>query len=83
MSYYKTCPFCGAHLDPGELCNCIPSLYARLTPEDRALVDGEIHRLLEMKKTAQGAANTQDGKVEKVQPVSASYNIKETEELQA
>lgn len=22
MSYYRTCPFCGAHLDPGEVCDC-------------------------------------------------------------
>ena len=22
MGYYKTCPFCGAHLDPGEPCDC-------------------------------------------------------------
>ena len=22
MSYYKTCPDCGAHLDPGEECDC-------------------------------------------------------------
>ena len=22
MSYYKTCPNCGAHLDPGEHCEC-------------------------------------------------------------
>ena len=22
MSYYKRCPFCGAHLDPGEKCDC-------------------------------------------------------------
>lgn len=22
MSYYRTCPHCGAHLDPGESCNC-------------------------------------------------------------
>lgn len=22
MSYYKTCPHCGAHLDPGESCDC-------------------------------------------------------------
>lgn len=22
MSYFKTCPDCGAHLDPGELCDC-------------------------------------------------------------
>lgn len=23
MSYYKTCPHCGAHLDPGETCDCV------------------------------------------------------------
>lgn len=22
MSYYHTCPYCGAHLDPGERCDC-------------------------------------------------------------
>lgn len=22
MGYYKTCPECGAHLDPGERCDC-------------------------------------------------------------
>lgn len=22
MSYYKTCPHCGATLDPGEKCDC-------------------------------------------------------------
>ena len=22
MSYYKTCPLCGCHLDPGEVCDC-------------------------------------------------------------
>ncbi len=22
MSYYRTCPDCGAHLDPGEVCDC-------------------------------------------------------------
>ena len=22
MSYYRTCPSCGAHLDPGERCDC-------------------------------------------------------------
>lgn len=23
MSYYKTCSLCGAHLDPGEACDCV------------------------------------------------------------
>lgn len=22
MPYYHTCPYCGAHLDPGERCDC-------------------------------------------------------------
>lgn len=22
MAYFKTCPLCGANLDPGELCDC-------------------------------------------------------------
>lgn len=22
MAYYKTCPECGAALDPGEICDC-------------------------------------------------------------
>ena len=22
MAYYKVCPNCGAHLDPGESCDC-------------------------------------------------------------
>ena len=22
MSYYKVCPYCGSHLDPGEVCDC-------------------------------------------------------------
>ena len=22
MSYYRTCPYCGSHLDPCECCDC-------------------------------------------------------------
>ena len=22
LAYYRTCPHCGAHLDPGEVCDC-------------------------------------------------------------
>ena len=24
MEYYRTCPICGASLDPGEICDCQP-----------------------------------------------------------
>ena len=32
MGIYKICPHCGAHLDPGEACDCIAARYASLTP---------------------------------------------------
>ena len=48
MSYYKTCPHCGAHLDPGESCDCIPSMYApRLSPENRTKIDAFVHSLVQ------------------------------------
>lgn len=38
MSYYNTCPDCGAHLDPGEACDCqeIVSLFRQLPAEEKA-----------------------------------------------
>ena len=33
MSYFHTCPRCGAHLDPGEVCDC-------KTAADAANIDG-------------------------------------------
>lgn len=44
MTYYRTCPECGAHLDPGEMCDCQRAAQAA---ED---VD---------KKELPGAANTE------------------------
>ena len=38
MNYY-TCPYCGAHLDPGESCDCTLNTYNRLTPENKRKVD--------------------------------------------
>lgn len=26
MAYFETCPWCGAHLDPGERCDCPESM---------------------------------------------------------
>lgn len=72
MSYYRTCPHCGANLDPGEICDCIASL----SPEGKAVVDGKIHELLEKQKTTRGADNTTGGEAEQTLtgPVSASYD---------
>lgn len=41
MAYYNTCPRCGAHLDPGESCDCEQKIekerkkQQRLTKADR------------------------------------------------
>lgn len=36
MSYYRTCPHCGAHLDLGEKCDCRDEK----TAADAANIDG-------------------------------------------
>lgn len=80
MSYYKTCPYCGAHIDPGETCDCteskreqIKAEILELTEEERALLfqSFEMYKLHPeltpeecVKKAVQCATNTQDGKVE-------------------
>lgn len=49
MSIYRTCPHCGANLDPGETCDCASQAKSQtLTNLD--------------KKTARGADDTTDGK---------------------
>lgn len=37
MPYYQTCPGCGAHLDPGERCDCRE---AQKAPASAANTDG-------------------------------------------
>ena len=43
MPYYRTCPHCGANLDPGESCDCRAALekeafdlIMQLTPAERS-----------------------------------------------
>ena len=85
MSYYRTCPHCGANLDPGESCDCtltqvcaearavFPELFTGRT--DREIV-GEIAgivRRAEMKEAPADAANTGKGGAEQsLTAVSAS-----------
>lgn len=33
MSYYNVCPYCGAHLDPGERCTCREERAAAIVPD--------------------------------------------------
>ena len=64
-AYYKTCPHCGANLDPGESCDCIAARYECLTPENRGKFDAMIAKLLEEQNAAQSAANALGGGVDK------------------
>lgn len=77
MSYYKTCPYCGAHLDSGEFCDCTLSTYNRLTPENKRKVDAFALALVEKRRAVQGVWSTLDGKVEHVDhAVSTSHDTK-------
>jgi len=80
MSYFRTCPRCGAHLDPGEVCDCLDLAStikeARdLFPEFSGLTDLDLLREIvrTVQKAAQGADITLDGEAEHVDhAVSAS-----------
>lgn len=41
MSYYHTCPLCGAHLDPDEKCDCLEQ---DITEEEKENKDDEALR---------------------------------------
>lgn len=75
MSYYRTCPRYGAHLDPGETCDCVHSKYARLTNANKERVNQKVAELLSKQKAAQGAANALDGKVEHVDHAVSTSSI--------
>ena len=89
MSYYKTCPYCGAYLDPGEACDCD----ATQTNNERfnALLNGCGHPRavcaallslastgpLDKKEALASAANAGEGKaVTRWHDVSASHNTR-------
>ena len=85
MSYYKTCPHCGAHLDPGENCDCtltqvcaearavFPELFTGRTDREIAREIAGVVRRAEMKDAPADAANTGEGGAEQnLTTVSAS-----------
>lgn len=64
MSYYCTCPHCGANLDPGEVCDCqigAALLLIEGAAEQWAPAKSQTIGNLD-KKTAPSATNTEDGK---------------------
>lgn len=61
MSYFKTCPRCGAHLDTNEVCDCLNV--------EAELLEAHVGK----KETPAGAANTDEGEAEQnLTTVSAS-----------
>ncbi len=88
MAFYRTCPRCGANLDPGEQCDCRGGLLDRAKDLIMKLSDDQLDRLmteLEKEEAVRGATNTTDGKAEKVLTGSdsASNDTKGTEGFQA
>lgn len=51
MSYYITCPNCGANLDPGEVCECEPKDWPDVKTElvelIKELPDDELDYIIE------------------------------------
>lgn len=39
MGFFRTCPLCGAHLDPGEVCDCKKNTAPVLAHEDGKTVE--------------------------------------------
>lgn len=70
MSYYRVCPACGCHLDPGEVCDC----------RGRT----EVEQRTNKEKAAQGISSTRGGRVEQVltdtvSTSSLSNNVEENQ----
>lgn len=85
MSFYRTCPHCGANLDPGESCDCtiskvcaearavFPELFTGRTDREIVSEIAGIVRRAEMKEAPADAANTGKGGAEQsLTAVSAS-----------
>lgn len=47
MSYFRVCSYCGAALDPGEVCDCFVAKYNRLTLENRRKLDSLAFALID------------------------------------
>lgn len=88
MPYYHPCPHCGAHLDPGETCDCkdaqmghVTDMVEALSPEKKQEVITFAQALMAKQKAAPGATNTRDGKAENMNS-SASILPEDKEDCQ-
>lgn len=55
------CKYCWAHLGPGEVCDCFPSEYNRLTPEDRRRLDSFALALVDSQSRGRDLHTTRKG----------------------
>ncbi len=61
MSDCYVCPYCGAHLDPGEFCDCVIANYNRLTPENKRKVDSLAFALIDARSKWNDLHTTRKG----------------------
>lgn len=52
MKYYRTCPICKAHLDPGERCDCELKQVVKRTSNPKAFVFTEQYRIMKQQLIA-------------------------------
>lgn len=82
MSYYRTCPHCGAHLDPGERCDCRPALEAEARSLFSQLTDEAIEAIMEEIKNAPVSVTSTDrGGVDQIRTSVSTPSIAETPEF--
>lgn len=51
MAFYRICPYCHAHLDPGEVCDC--QLDREHKEREQRKTEAESVRMLEVEKSGQ------------------------------
>lgn len=61
MAYYRTCPHCGANLDPGERCDCMDARRERAAQMIASLSLAEKAVLWEAIKNIPASATNTDG----------------------
>lgn len=64
MSYFYVCPYCGAHIDPGEACDCFVAKYNRLTPENKRKVDSLAFALIDAQSKWRDLHTTRKGGID-------------------
>lgn len=79
MSFYRTCPHCGANLDPWESCDCRASMENEALRLITSMTEEQLAAALEKfeEKAPASASNAGEGGAEQIdKAVSASYDNK-------